>query len=282
MRARRDALTLRTPLFLLQAADSASPPLFKEHSKKLFTAFNPLNTGHMHGILPVHLGMRVRLLNAIDKKKGLVTGAAGTVVHIEVNPKDQDLVDAAFREDAPTKPVYLRHVVLGMYVRFDKYKGSPATRLLSNADEPWPESFTDNLVFLEPSSTEKPFKWSYSNSHYLVHRVGWNLTHGNVGTSQFFQGMTLNMGVVIDCARRTGERHPLSDDKYWLDMYVMLSRATKLENILLVRAPEAEFLLQGPPKSLQQKLKTFNKRVTACRGKATKLAQDLGLAQFLR
>ena len=90
------------------------------------------------------------------------------------------------------------------------------------------------------------------------------------------------MGVVIDCARRTGERHPLSDDAYWLDMYVMLSRATKLENILLVRAPEAKLLLQGPPKSLQQKLNTFNNRVTACRAKATKLAQDLGLAQFLR
>ena len=90
------------------------------------------------------------------------------------------------------------------------------------------------------------------------------------------------MGVVIDCARRTGERHPLSDDAYWLDMYVMLSRATKLENILLVRAPEAKLLLQGPPKSLQQKLNTFNNRVTACKTKATKLAQDLGLAQFLR
>ena len=240
-------------------------------------------TGDMHGILPLHLGMRVRLLSAIDKKKGLVTGAAGTVVHIEVNPKDQDLVDAAFREDAPTEPVYLRHVALGMYVRFDKYKGSPATRLLSNAVEPWPESFTDNLVFLEPSSTEQPFKFGYDKkSLHLVHRVGWNFTHGNVGTSQFFQGMTLKMGVVIDCARHTEGNHPLKDDAYWLDMYVMLSRATKIENILLVRAPEAEFLLQGPPKSLQEKLKTFNRRVTACRGKATKLAQDLGLAQFLR
>ena len=115
-------------------------------------AFNPHMTGDMHGILPLHLGMRVRLLAAIDKKRSLVSGAEGTVVRIQVNPKDQDLVDAAFREDAPTKPLYLRHVILGVWVRFDKYKGSLATRLLRNADEPWPESFTDNLVLLEPSS----------------------------------------------------------------------------------------------------------------------------------
>ena len=93
--------------------------------------------------------------------------------------------------------------------------------------------------------------------------------------------MTLRMGVVIDCARRTEGNNPLNDDKWWLDLYVMLSRATTLKNLLLLRAPEAEFLLQGPPKGLQQKLKMFDRRVAACRTKATKLARDLGFERFL-
>ena len=117
---------------------------------------------------------------------------------------------------------------------------------------------------------------------YKVHRVALPLTHAMVGTSTFVQGMTLRKGVIIDCARRTEGKVKVDDDKWWLDLYVMLSRATTLNNLLLLRAPEAEFLLQGPPKGLQQKLKMFDRRVAACRKKATKLAEDLGFERFLR
>ena len=72
MRARRDALALKTQFFLLQAADSASPPLTKQMAKKLLNVYNPHETGHMHGMLPLHLGMRVRFLVSLDKRRGLV------------------------------------------------------------------------------------------------------------------------------------------------------------------------------------------------------------------
>ena len=38
---------------------------------------NPKNTGGMHGMLLVHLGMRIRLLEALDLKNGLVKDAEG-------------------------------------------------------------------------------------------------------------------------------------------------------------------------------------------------------------
>ena len=102
MRSRRDAAALRTPLFLLQAADRASPPLTRELASKLLNHYRPHETGHMHGMLPLHLGMRVRLIVAVDKTKGLVSEAEGVVVHVAVNPKDQARVADALTDACAT------------------------------------------------------------------------------------------------------------------------------------------------------------------------------------
>ncbi len=52
----------------------------------------------------------------------------------------------------------------------------------------------------------------------------------------------------------------MDDDTLWLHLYVMLSRATTLKNLLLVRAPTAEFLLRGPPRDLVSRLDMFDHR----------------------
>lgn len=278
MRARRDAAALKTPLFLLQAADSATPPLTKENCAKLFNHYNPYETGHMHGFLAVHLGMKVRLLVPLDKQKGLVQEAEGVVVHVAVNPKDQARVDASFAQAAPTDPLYLEHVALGLWVRFDKYTGAPFQRKLRQADATLTEPLTQSLVFVEPSSTMIPFKWR----GHSVYRVGFPLSHAKVRTSTSCQGKTLKGGVIIDCARREDGPHPMDDGTWWLHLYVMLSRATTLDDLLLLRAPGPAFLLQGPPKDLQKALKLFAKRVEQCRLDATALARDLGLQRFLQ
>ena len=278
MRARRDALALKTPLFLLQAADSATPPLTKESCAKLLNHYNPYETSHMHGILAAHLGMRVRLLVPLDKRRGLVQEAEGDVVHVAMNPKDQARVDEAFAQDNPTDPLYLEHVPLGLWVRFDKYVGAPFQRELRQADSTLTEPLTQSLVFVEPSSTMFPFKWR----GHSVHREGFALSHACVRTSTACQGKTIKGGVLIDCARREDDPHPMNDDTWWLHLYVMLSRATAFDDLLLLRAPEPEFLLRGPPKDLQTALKLFAKRVEQCRLDAAALAQDLGLQRFLQ
>ena len=95
------------------------------------------------------------------------------------------------------------------------------------------------------------------------------------------QGKTLHAGVVIDCARRETGQHPTDLDDYWLHLYVMLSRATSLKDLLLLRAPEAAFLLRGPPDNVQSRLKVFRKRVHKCHAAALKKASTLGFALFL-
>ena len=74
----------------------------------------------------------------------------------------------------------------------------------------------------------------------------------------------------------------MDDNNWWLHLYVMLSRATTLDDLLLLRAPKPEFLLHGPPADLRKQLQKFAVRVDRCRSTATKLAEELGLASFLR
>jgi hypothetical protein len=276
MRARRDAAALRTPLFLLQAADTASPPLTRDLAAKLLNHYNPHETGHIHGMFPVHLGMRVRLLVAIDKTKGLVQEAEGVVVHVAVNPKDQARVDDAFADVAGQRGVYLEHVPLGVWVRMDKYTGSPFKKELQEVDGDLTPSLTDSLVFVEPTQTLMPFKWR----GHSVTRVGCTLSHACVRTSTACQGKTLEGGIVIDCGRREDGAHPMSDDTWWLHLYVMLSRATKLENLLLLRPPDESIVSRGPPADMLRQLQVFDHRVQSCRASARALAQQLGLDKF--
>ena len=67
----------------------------------------------------------------------------------------------------------------------------------------------------------------------------------------------------------------------WLDLYVMRSRATRLEDLLVMRAPERDFLLRGPPASLKNQLKKFAKRTEENRRFAERLARELGFTEFL-
>ena len=59
------------------------------------------------------------------------------------------------------------------------------------------------------------------------------------------------------CARRDDGNHPMEDDAWWLHLYVMISRATKLDDLLLLRAPPESFLLRGPPEDLLRQLDVF-------------------------
>ena len=91
----------------------------------------------------------------------------------------------------------------------------------------------------------------------------------------------MKLGVIVDCGRHNSGRSRKEDDGWWLDLYVMLSRATRSEDLLLVRPPPVEFLTRGPPAELQQALLRFAKRQSMCRTKAASLAKELGFTEFL-
>ena len=62
----------------------------------------------------------------------------------------------------------------------------------------------------------------------------------------------------------------------------MLSRATRSDDLLLIRQPDVEFLARGPPVDLQEGLTRFAARTDECRRLAVTIAQQLGFERFLR
>ena len=93
-------------------------------------------------------------------------------------------------------------------------------------------------------------------------------------TSTACQGKTLPDGVIVDCARRVSGPHPMDEDDWWLHLYVMLSRATALDNVLLLRPPDADVLFRGPPADLRARLAVFDRRVRSTRVRAEKVGRE--------
>ena len=182
----------------------------------------------MHGMFAAHLGMRVRLLEALDVSRGLVKDAEGEIVHIVCHPSDQECMDAALADGAGT--IYLKHLPLGIWVRMDKYIHCPGVDLLSSDQNPSMKQH----VFIEPRTSD-----AFVFREYRVKRTGFAISHGLVITATACQGRTMRAGVVIDCGRHESGNTKKEDGDWWLELYVMLSRATRLSDLLLLRAPPA-------------------------------------------
>ena len=269
MRARRDAASLRQVLYLVQAADQSSPPLPVDMAAKLVNCVNPGDTGSMRGMLPLHVGMRVRLLEHLDQTRGLVKDAEGEVVHVAINPKDEDEVNAAKRE---RRPAYLRYLPYGVWVRMDKYRAGPCGKVLAEHDDRMDAADAARLVFIEPQ-TSSPFDFR----KHKVTRTGLAISHAEVLTSTAAQGRTMHRGVIVDAGCKDEKKM----DDLWLHLYVMLSRATTVDNLLMIRDPGLDFLARGPPADLAKRLRAFSSRTEKCRKEAERLAVELDLAGFL-
>ena len=70
LRAKRDAAALGHVLVLVQAADTSSPAMPADLAANLMNKVNPGDTGGMHSLLPVHVGMRIRLLEHLSTDDG--------------------------------------------------------------------------------------------------------------------------------------------------------------------------------------------------------------------
>ena len=100
----------------------------------------------MHGMLPLHLGMRVRLLEHLALPHGLVKDAEGEVVQVVINPRDEREVLAAAAEH---RPAYLKYLPHGVWLRMAKYSSGPVGAALAELSCAIPTSCAGQLVFVE-------------------------------------------------------------------------------------------------------------------------------------
>ena len=68
----------------------------------------------------------------------------------------------------------------------------------------------------------------------------------------------------------------MSDNNWWLNLYVMFSRATQMSDLLLLRPPPRESLERGPPENVKKQLAIFEKRIATTTKRAEAAARRFG------
>ena len=251
----------------LQSADECST-LDREAAARLLTVANIHHTGHMHGVLLAHVGMRVRLTAKFNATLGLVQEQKATIVDFIFHDVDA----AAYRAARPGCVFRPKMLPAAIVLKVDDFKECPvASDLQLYALQ---VDTASSIFFLEP--TEQTFTWRSSQTHH-VRRVGFQLTHASYLTTTASQGQTLRKGVTIDCARIEEAGRGMKEGDWWLNLYVMFSRATQMQDMLLLRPPPRSFLEDGPPSSVRAALIQFEAKAVSSRMEAERMASLLSI-----
>jgi hypothetical protein len=268
-RARRDAHVLEVPLVCLQAADECQT-LDKEAYSRLLNVANIYKTGKVHGVFPAHVGMRVRFTGKFNAAYGLVQEQKATIVDFVFHEDDA----ARYLETDPGELFRPKRMPTGIWLQVDKFEDSPAWASLKDHV---PEEKLARGLYCMPLM-EDTFTWESSSEVHNVKRFGFMLTHANYLTTTASQGQTIRAAVTIDCARNEPQgRRGTSDDAWWLNLYVMFSRVTRMADMLLLRPPPRELLERGPPASVREALRRFEKREGETVADAILLAEQFGI-----
>ena len=138
-RARRDARVLGAPLVFQQAADECQT-LDTEPYSRLLNVASIYNTGRIHGVLPAHVGMRVRFTGKFNGAYGLVQEQKAIIVDFVLHEEDA----RRYRETGPGEFFRLKRMPTGIWLQVDKFEESPTWTSLK---EHVPEEKI-NFVFL--------------------------------------------------------------------------------------------------------------------------------------
>ena len=122
------------------------------------------------------------------------------------------------------------------------------------------------------------FTWQSSSVMHRVKRIGFMLTHAHYLTVTASQGQTIRAKVTVDCAcNEPVGNQGTSDDEWWLHLYVMFSRVTRMQDMLLLRPPPRTLLERGPPVSVREALQRFEQTKINTIADAEILAQRFGI-----
>ena len=230
------------------------------------------------GVLPSRVGMRVRFNIKYNSTLGLVTAQKGTIVDFLFKEEDR----ARYNQCQPGELFRPRFLPAGIWLQLDGFEKSPVWEELL----PHVQCASDvggdarvkqaerakGLILFTPIETE--FTWRSSETH-TVRRIGFPLTHANFLTSTASQGQTIRTGVTIDCGRLSEKA--CKDSDWWLHLYVMFSRVTCMEDMLLLRPPPREVLEAGPPAEVRAALAQFEEKIRVSTKATEALAEHMGI-----
>ena len=269
-RARREAQLFAVPLLWCQAADDIKGLDAQSSSEKakivkaLMRHWNIHDTAHLHTLLPLYSGQRVRLTEKISPEHRIVQETEGTLIFVVPDPAEREL--------PRTGEVAMAYCPLGAWVCIDDCNTAPLAGELEGKVDSTAREALNQFLAVDPralaqvDSKVKPIRErlvfigavtrtlsrNIAGKKWLIRRRQLPLTSAMDRTIQSSQGKTFRGCVIGDMGNMNADR-----DAFWSALYVLLSRATRMEDLLLFRCPSKDFFDKGPP----QYLKAFLKRL---------------------
>ena len=276
-RAMREAREQGQMLLYVQAVDlPAHPRSYEEKDYKgMLQVPNVNNTGHLIGMCPLFIGMRVRLTVKLSAKYGIVQDAVGVVRGVRFHPDefpdpDNDDWRRNGQHEAHGRGYYrCRKLPRCVLVKFD--------------------GFDEDLGFGEPGVVQiaaHRATWKF-NAHVEdatygrqrhevdVTRYQFPLLPERVRTVQTAQGMGMDAATMA--LQKPGN---MSDDDWWLHLYVMFSRVRVSHRVLVYNLPSWEMLERGPPAFVREGVRHFEEMMHGSFAVAKQRAQEYGCPRW--
>ena len=271
-RIRRDAQRKGQMVFYVQAIDVSKDKLDAEDYKKMLEFANYNDAGHAMGMLGVYVGMRVRLDRKISQKHGLVQGAEGEVVGVVFNTKDDmKWLDNPDAEEFRKGYCVLGHMPAGVQVKFDGFEEDVGLGKGVVLVEPDTQGWTYKTR--RPTNVMEGKRPKNVQVDVDVARTQIRLFPAQVLTTNACQGKTLDPLVL-----HLGAPPRMGDDEYWLNLYVMLSRARTLDpaRVAIFDLPPEDFFARGPPPELVMAMQRLERLEERTRAFAPRVREFLG------
>ena len=171
---------------------------------------------------------RYKLARKFNAAYGLVQEQRATIVDFVFHEDDA----AQYRATRPGEIFRPKRMPTGIWLEVDNFTDSPVWESLMDHV---PEERLARGLYCMPLM-ETDFTWDSSGETHCVKRFGFMLTHANYLTTTASQGQTIRTGVTIDCARNEPQgMRGTNDEQWWLNLYVMFSRVTRMEDMLILR-----------------------------------------------
>ncbi len=184
-----------------------------------------------------------------------------------------------------------RYMLRGVWVHFDDFDATPMGGYLQemdcltvedkNTEDPSAAvtALSGSLVFIQLEKADFKLRVHLPDGSYdYINVLRWQfpLTHAMVRTAMSSQGLTFAKGVLADLRRNGG----MTNDIWWLNVYVILSRATRMDFLLLIGLDEKvkTLLENGPPDYVREKIRQLQSKAADFEATVEALAGSFGMA----
>ena len=277
LRAIQDAKVAGARLFYVQAVDcpgQAAHEFSRADAMAVLKDLNMTRSGYMLGMCPLFIGMRVRITQQVEVPL-LVREVKGVIRNFQPHPREH----CYWQHDGSSEPVLLRYLPAAIIVELDDkelrqhtfLKGFPPGYV---AIPPQQQTWTwKQYVEVEEGGRESCRTRAVTMD---VTRRQIPLAPQRINTQFGLQGITAQEGMIAYCYKHA----QLKPADYFLSVYVLLSRATKLKDLLLAGLPDRTWFataIRDPGLAeLRKRIMEFEERAKQDAVKADALIASFG------